>query len=250
MKNNIAVIFLILTTLICASCENPSNANENPSNSNNDNSTTEVKTGKVTFMNELSYSVIVHTDAFSGPVLAELSSGQTKRVEVRTSDNYGVGSTFSVEYLYRITDGFDAGSGEVLASGIDPNIQINFVVEADKSYTKQIPQPSALEFQSAFIKILNTSSMQFELAYQGTSFKQTGNGNLSVPTGKTGVYKLEGIPAAGKLYHDYRVVSTFQNTTIPDFTAMNGYIYSFSYDGSAVTKTGEQSITFKQGAEK
>jgi hypothetical protein len=216
-----------------------------PSDSSGGNSDTEVQVGKVTFFNESSYSLIVHKDAFSGPVLLELNAGQTKQVEVRASDNYGVGSTFSVEYLYRINDGFDADSGEVLASGIDPNVQINFVVEANKSYTKQIPQPSGLEFKSAFIKILNASNMQFELAYMGTSFKQTGNGNLSVATGKTGVYKLEGIPAEGKLYHDYRVVSTFQNTTIPDFTVQNGYIYSFSYDGSAVTKTGDQSITFK-----
>jgi hypothetical protein len=215
------------------------------SNTGEDNPGTEVKLGKVSFMNESSYSVIIHQDAFSGPVLLELTSGQTKKVDVRTSDNYGVGSTFSVEYLYRINDGFDADSGEVLASGIDPNMQLNFVVEADQNYTKQIPQPSALEFRSAFIKILNMSNMQFELAYLGTSFKQTGNGNLSVATGKTGVYKLEGIPTAGKLYHDYRLVSTFQNTTIPDFTVLNGYIYTFSYDGSTVTKTGEQSIIFK-----
>jgi hypothetical protein len=206
---------------------------------------TELKLGKVTFMNESSYSVKVHKDAFSGSVLVELLSGQSKKVEVRTSDNYGVGSTFSVEYLYRISDGFDVDSGEVLASGIDPNMQINFVVEVDKSYTKQIPQPRALEFKSAFIKILNMSNMQFELAYLGTSFKQTGNGNLSVPMGKTGVYKLDGIPAGGKLYHDYRVVSTFQNTPVSDFTAVNGYIYSFNYDGSAVTKTDDQSISFE-----
>jgi hypothetical protein len=239
VKKSIFLVLPALFALLLAGC---------PQDSSDENDTTPgitVQTGKVTFMNESSYSVIVHQDAFSGPVLVELLSGQTKKVEVRTSDNYGGGSTFSVEYLYRISDGFDVDSGEVLAIGIDPNMQLNFVVEADKSYTKQIPQPSALEFRSAFIKILNTSNMQFELAYLGTSFKQTGNGNFSVATGKTGVYKLDGIPTEGKLYHDYRVVSNFQNTTIPDFTAVNGYIYSFSYDGAAVTKTGEQSITFR-----
>jgi hypothetical protein len=232
------IMVALLAGSVFMACPTDDSSDEN-------NTPITVQTGKVTFMNESSYSVIVHKDAFSGPVLLELSAGQSKKVDVRTSDNYGVGSTFSVEYLYRINDGFDADSGEVLASGIDPNMQINFVVEADKSYTKQIPQPSALEFKSAFIKILNASNMQFELAYMGTSFKQTGNGALSVPMGKTGVYKLEGIPTDGKLYHDYRLVSTFQNTTIPDFTAKNGWIYSFTYDGSAVTKTGEQSITFK-----
>jgi len=205
----------------------------------------DVKIGWVTFFNESSYKVMVHQDAFSGPRLLELSAGESKKVEVRASENHGVGSTFSIEYLYKITDAFDTESGEVIASGIDPNVQINFVVEADRSYTKQIPQPSKLEFQSAFIKILNSGSLQFELRYLGTVFKQTGNDTISVAPGKTGVYKLDGIPAAGKLYQNYEVVSTFAPTTIPDFTAENGHIYSFTYNGSAVTKTGDQTIIFK-----
>jgi hypothetical protein len=242
MKRLVFLALPALFVLLLAGCPSDS------SDKDKQNETTPIggeQSGTVTFFNESSYKVVVHEGAFSGRVLLELNSGQTKPVAVRPSDREGAGSTFSVEYLYRISDGFDADSGDVLASGIDPNVQINFNVEANKSYTKQIPQPSALEFKMAFIKILNTSSLQFELAYMSTSFKQTGNGNLSVPTGKTGVYKLEGIPTAGKLYHDYRVVSTFQKTTVPDFIARNGYIYSFSYDGSAVTQTGEQSIVFK-----
>ena len=202
-------------------------------------------TGRVTFYNESSYKVIVHRDAFSGPVLLELNSGQPRTVDVRTSDNYGVGTTFSIEYLYRLNDAFDTDSGEVIASGIDPNVQINRVIEKDKLITIQIPQPANLEFRNAFIKIINTSSLQFELRYFGTAFKQTGNGNLSVAPGKTGVYKLDGIPNDGKLYQNYEVVSTFASTTIPDFTAQNGYIYNLTYNGSSVTKTGEQTINFR-----
>jgi len=212
---------------------------------NNNGNKVDVQTGKVTFFNESSYKVVVHQDAFSGPVLLELSAGETKKVDVRTSDNHGVGSTFSIEYLYRITDGFDTESGEVIASGIDPNVQINFVIEKDKSYTKQIPQPKNLEFRSAFIKILNSGNLQFELKYLGTVFKQTGNGNISVAPGKTGVYKLDNIPAEGKLYQNYEVASTFANTAIPDFTVKNGFTYSFTYNGTSVTQTGEQTILFK-----
>jgi hypothetical protein len=235
MKYTHFVLFLIIGFIFSA-C---------PSDTKNDNSGLVIKTGKVTFFNESSYGVVIHQDAFSGPVLLELSAGQSKQVEVRTSDNYGVGSTFSIEYLYRITDGFDTESGEVIANGIDPNVQINFVIEANKSYTKQIPQPANLEFRSAFIKILNSSSLQFELKYVGTVFKQTGNGNIPVAPGKTGVYKLEGIPSDGKLYQNYEVATNSASTTIPDFTVMNGFIYSFTYDGNSVTKTGEQTIIFK-----
>jgi len=242
IKNIVRDFFpFFLAVLIFSSCPTGSGGNGNSGNGND----AVVKTGKVTFFNESSYSVIIHQDAFSGPVLLELTAGQTKNVDVRTSDNHGAGSTFSIEYLYRITDGFDTESGEVIASGIDPNVQINFVIEENKSYTKQIPQPKNLEFRSAFIKILNTHNLPCELKYLSAVFKQTGNGNISIAPGKTGVYKLEDIPTGGKLYHNYEVASTFASAAVPDFTAKNGFIYSFTYNGTSVTQTGEQTIIFK-----
>jgi hypothetical protein len=42
----------------------------------------------------------------------------------------------------------------------------------------------------------------------------------------------------------YTVHTTFQSVAAPDFTAKNGYIYNFTYNGAAVTKTGEQKIVF------
>jgi hypothetical protein len=205
--------------------------------SGNDNSGLVIKTGRVTFVNESGYGVVVHAEYFSGPVLLEMSAGDfEKTINVRTSDNYGIGSTFSIEYLHQITEGINAESGEVIASGIDPNVQINRVIEENKSYTIQIPQPANLEPRSAFITILNNFNLPFELMYLSTAFKQTGNGNLSVAPYKTGVYKLEGIPSEGKLYQNYQVVSTFASVTISDFTAKNGGIYDFDYDGTSVTK--------------
>ena len=246
MKKFVYFFFLLVMSLLFAACPDDTSGGNNSNNGNN----TVVKTGKVTFFNESSYKVVVHQDAFSGSVLLELSAGGWKKVDVRISDNHGIGSTFSIEYMYKINDAFDTESGEVIASGIDPNVQINFVIEENKSYTKQIPQPVNLEFRNAFVKILNSSSLQFELKYLGTVFKQTGNGNIPVAPYKTGVYKLPigtegGIPAEGKLYQNYQVVSTFKSTTIPEFTVKNGVIYSFTYNGSSVIKTGEQTIIFK-----
>jgi hypothetical protein len=77
-----------------------------------------------------------------------------------------------------------------------------------------------------------------------TAFKQTGNGNLSVAPGKIGIYKLENIPSEGKLYQNYQVVSALKSTTIPDFTAKNGIIYNFEYDGTLVKLTSEQTFVF------
>jgi hypothetical protein len=242
VKKSVYFVFFLIIGLSFAACPGePDDTGKEPP--------LVIKTGKVTFFNESSYKIVVHQDAFSGPVLLELAAGGSKSVDVRTSDNHGIGSTFSIEYLYRINDAFDTESGEVVASGIDPNVQINFVIEENKSYTKQIPQPANLEFRNAFIKILNSSSLQFELRYFGTVFKQTGNGNVPVAPGKTGVYKLPlgtegGIPADGRLYENYEVASTFVNAAIPAFTALNGYIYSFTYNGSSVIKTAEQTIKF------
>jgi hypothetical protein len=209
-----------------------------------DGKTAVVKTGTVTFFNESSYTTTVHLDAFSGPVLIEsLGAGQSKKVDVRTSENYGVGSTFCIEYSYKVVDGTDLASGEVWAKGIDPNIQINFVVEENKSYTKQIPQPTGLEFSAAFVKILNASDMQFELHRLGNAYKQTGNGNLPVPMGKTGVYEMLSTPE-GTNHSEYTVHTALHSVSVPEFTAKNSYVYSFIYNGATVTKTGEQKILF------
>jgi hypothetical protein len=169
--------------------------------------------------------------------------GETKKVDVRISDNYGIGSTFPVEYRYKVVDDPNLASGEVWAFGIDPNVQINVVIEENRSYTIQIPQPSNLEFPMAFAKILNSSAMQFELRYLGSAFKQAGNGNLPVPMGQTGVYQLSST-AEGNTISGYTVYSTFNSAEVPEFTAKNGYIYNFTYNGTTVQKTSEQKIVF------
>jgi hypothetical protein len=219
--------------LIISACQNPANEADEG----------KTKTGSVTFFNESSYMIAVHQGVFSGPVLIELSSGQSKRVDIRISDNYGVGSTFCIEYRYKVVDGAGLASGEVWAYGIDPNVQINRVIEKNKTYTIQIPQPHDLDFPIAFVKIVNTSTTHFELAKQSTSYKQTGNGALSVPPGKTGVYKIEST-SEGLAYNDFSVVSVFNTYPVPAFTAQNSYIYNFTYDGSRVTPGQSQQIIF------
>jgi len=231
---NMKKCFLLLLASLLFSCEDPAN-NNNGSKS---------KTGRVTFFNESSYRVKVHRDSFSGIVLAELSAGESKNVNIRVSDDNRFGTTFSIEYLYRINDGFDTENGDVIASGLDFNVQPNRVIEENKSYTVQIPQPSNLEFKTAFIKLLNAYNIPIELRDHGRILTLN-NGNLTIVSGKTGVYKLEGIPADGEIFEGYHVVATLESTPIPDFTAMNGFIYSFTFDGTSVTKTGEQTIIFK-----
>jgi len=237
MKKYIYFVFFLVISLIFAVCSGDTD------NSNNEPPLV-IKTGKVTFFNESSYKIVIHQDAFSGPVLLELSAGGSKKVDVRTSDNYGSGSTFSIEYLLRIQLVESTGGEirEASISAIDPNVQINRVIEENKSYTIQIPQPQNLEARSAFVCITNKYNLPFELKYLGTVFKQTDNGNISVPAYKTGIYKLplgtEGIiPSNGRLYKNYQVVSTFSSVEVPEFTAQNGIKYNFEYDGTTVRKS-------------
>jgi len=228
------LLVLFLASLII-SCEEPTD------NTNNDNEPG-IKTGRVTFFNESSYNVKVHRDSFSGPLLAEVptSGSRTKTVDVRISDDLGYGSTFSIEYLYPIpiTEGFDTENGEVIASGLDFDVQISRVIEEGRSYTVQIPQPLNLEFRTAFIELKNISDLPCELRYYGSTLPLN-DGNLTIVPYKTGVYRITGIPPEGMLYQGYHVVSTFTSTDFPDFTAKNGFIYSYTYNGNTVTKTGE-----------
>jgi hypothetical protein len=233
--------FVVLFSCLAVSCENPADSKADDNQEGQD----VLKTGKVTFFNESSYNIKIHRDSFSGPVLLELSAGASKKIDVRISDTHGFGTTFSIEYLYRINDAFDTDSGDIFASGLDFNVQINFVIEENKSYTKQIPQPTNLEFRSAFIKMLNAHNLPAEVRDVGRILQQAGNGIYPIASGKTGVYRLSNIPEGGELLQNYLVVSTFSEVPIPDFTVKNGFIYSFTYNGSSVTKTGDQTIVFK-----
>ena len=232
MNKKICFLFFILTHLFIA-CDNFKSTGNN-----------ELKTGNVTFWNESSYNIIIHRDSFGGPVLLELSAGDpAKTIPVRISDDHGLGTVFSIEYLYRINEGFDTDSGEVIASGIDPNVQIPYVIKENESITVQISNPSNLEFKTAFIKILNAHNLPCELKNYGRVLRQN-NGNTPVAPGKTGIYK-ESVSAEGELYSGYTVAAFYESASVPDFTVKNGNIYSFHYNGSSVTKTGEQTILFK-----
>jgi hypothetical protein len=120
--------------MLCAACPNDT-AGRGNGNGNDNGNTPAAKTGTIMFFNESSYSVSIHQNFFSGPVLVELSPGQSKKVDVRVSDNYSAGSTFPVEYRYKVVDGTDLASGEVWANSIDPNVQLNRVIEENESYT-------------------------------------------------------------------------------------------------------------------
>lgn len=180
---------------------------------------------KVTFKNNTQFYVTVFKDAFSGAELTKIKPGETDSIEVASSDNYGVGSTFCVKYKFKVTDENDLYSGDVFADVFDKNAQINFVIEKGKSYTKEIPIPEDFECKSLFLRIRNEATSQFELTNLGTSYKQAGNGELPVPMNKTGIYQFNG----NKNFSDFEFVSVFNKMNAPDITLECGYIYDFVF---------------------
>jgi len=159
------------------------------------------------------------------------------------SNNYGSGSVFSIEYWYLVASDAEFSCGDVWTGGIDKNVQISQNIEAGQKYTIQIPQPKTLELNEAFLKILNASGKPFELNYLGTFYRQAGNGELPVPSGKVGVYKLDSKNGEVEI-KGYTITQVFEPYPFPEFTAKNGYIYDFEFNGNSVRQTGEQKIIF------
>ena len=171
------------------------------------------------------------------------ANSKEKTIPVRISDNDGVGTVFSIEYIWiiQIIDGLNAEIKRVSVSGIDPNLQFPIVLEVDKPCTIQISDPKNLEIRSAYMTIFNTHNLPCVLRYYGSLQNQVNDNNVPIAPGKTGIYKNPyAIPVEGELYQGYRV----ENIPIPEFIMKNGVIYHFKYDGTKVEKLGEENIIF------
>jgi hypothetical protein len=215
----IGVVALIIATAVFAGCDTGTGDDEDINEDNTD------AMSVVTFVNSTQFYVQVHQDAFSGPVVLELQPGETNATDARASENYGVGSTYCITYDFNVADEDDVYSGKVFAAGLDPNAQINFVIEKGKEYTKQIPIPDGIAFEGGYIRIKNRASSHFELAYLGTAYKQASNEELPVPVGKTGIYQFkDNLNITG-----YRLQSVFEEIAVPNITLQKGWIYDFVF---------------------
>ncbi len=231
MKNRFLYFAVIFLLAMFVSCEKEP---ENVRTSSN---------GYVTFFNESSYIVEVHATAFSGPVITTLASGESKKCEIPESDNHGVGTTFSIGYKTRVFSEPDLSCGDVYAYGIDPDMQITVNIEAEKNHFLRISQPSNLVFESAFLRVINSSENYFELKKNSMSFKQTGNGNLTVDAGKIGIYEIDS-SSVGKKFQGYELRSAFKSIDFPEFDAEYNHTYTYIFDGTSVTKDSEQVLSY------
>ncbi len=224
-----AVLLFALLFLSCSTQE--FTPEENTFKSNGENPT-DNNFGKVKFVNESSYRVSIRESAFTGPVLVDtLKSGETHEVNVRPS-GYGFSTVFSIVYLPQVASGMEFSSGDVWTSGIDPNVQISQNIEAGQTYGIQIPQPPNLELTEAFLKIVNNSDNSIKLMRLNLAFGQAGNNIIAVPSGKTGVYRIDGINAstAEVNFSNYFINQVLDDHPMPVFTAKRGYVYTFEFN--------------------
>jgi hypothetical protein len=191
----------------------------------------DVSPGNVTLINESSYSVSVYHGSFSGALLVDtLPSGSSYSTIVSTSDNYGIGSVFSIRYWF-------CAGGKAWTTGIDPNEQIQRNIEAGKSYEIQIPNSSNIGWEDSFIKIQNASDDSFHFNYLNQFYRQAGTGEFPVPAGETGIYKINPSDNHGLEIVGYTITQVFKPTfPFPDFTAEKGHIYNYIFDGDSVEK--------------
>jgi len=98
------------------------------------------------------------------------------------------------------------------------------------------------------LPLIEPTSYKAVLSQQGAI--DTGNGLYPIASGKTGIYTLSeltmgGIPAGGEFeFTGFNIGSGMSTITVPAFSAKNGVIYSFTFNGSSVVKTVEQTIIF------
>jgi len=186
---------------------------------------------KVRFYNESSYSVSVYLQSFNGSELIDrLPGGQSKQIDVRASDDIGIGTMFSIVYWVEV-DGISIKS-------IDPNMQTAINIKAGENYTYQIQNPKGLELRESFLRLLNTSTNSIQLQRFGMAFVQEGNKGVPVQVGETGVYKIQ------DKVSDYMVVQIFESYPMPSFDVENGMVYEYEFNGNQVRKRSEYSLNF------
>jgi len=230
-----AVLLMALPLFALLSCGNEYNLNDEGYNSNK-NYSRDIS-GTIIFYNGSDYNISILQNNFSGFVLVDkdtFSTAKSFAVKVNPSNNYGIGSTFSVEYWKKI----NTGNGNAWTRKThDYSDQIIHNVETGKEYTIRVKNPDNANFTESFLKIYNGSDESFQLKRLGYTFIQAGNGGTSVPAGTFRVYKIDASDIG-------LFIEVSSNTThaLPDFTVEPGYIYTFEFDGNNITQTAEEEI--------
>ena len=233
---------ILLPILLFVSCKDPA--------VNNGTNVEIARTGKVTFKNVSSYKINVRLGRFSGIMLVELlNTGSEKTENVRVSDDHGLGTTFAIEYLFRVNDLlelFDPVYGDIYAIVEDFEMQPNLIIEEGRSYTVQIPNPNPETriVRGSHLAIINTHNQPVDFRNLGGALRQTNN-NIPIQPYTTGVYKIEHIPQSGMRLQGHYIRQGSVTTPFLELDMKNGFVYQYIFDGTMVKEyKPPQSIMF------
>lgn len=212
-------------------------------------------TVKVTFYNESSFRCKIFrnvnpssSDTDTAP-LAEISTGQTVSVMQPPSSDKQIGDIFYVHYYVMLADEYETDSHAIFIPAERDASNISFVLEDGKSYTKSVSQPpeGSLRFLDCYIEFFNKSFETVQIL-QGSSFQYNlATDEVNLHIGKSGFYKISIDPfSSSGAVSSLSVfdVGRATNISVPEFTIERGKLYRFSFDGSSVVKTGEESIVY------
>jgi len=180
---------------------------------------------KVTFINNTQFHVKVYRDT-SILFFNELAPGESRTGDIQSSADDNVGTTFCFSYRLKISDSNDTFSGEAFAEGVVSDKEETFVIKGGKPFSREIPVPDNIVFNSAFIRIKNQYSVNTSLYMVGTSRLQHGNKEMMIPSGKTGIYKIDSPDFNLK---DYSLRNVENSYYFPNTILLPGYIYDFIF---------------------
>ena len=221
-------LFMVVALLL-VSCEK---------NSVENNEEVEIaRTGRVHFFNESSYRVNVRLGSFVGVKLTEIPSGGSRTVDVRISDDHGLGTTFAMEFLFQVNgllEIFDPAAGDIFIGGEDHAIQPNIIIVEGETHNVQIPQPQNLTARGAILAISNEHNLPADFRSLGGALRQTNN-NIPIQPGATGVFRIEQIPASGLNLQVHSIWQGANSIPFPaETTFLNGFIYRYYFNGTEV----------------
>jgi hypothetical protein len=248
MTSKTFVISLCFMTIFLFSCSTPDNDENNNNNNNNNNN----PPATVNFFNESSYKVDIYKNLnpdYYDPttLVCTVDPGSIQKTTLYASTDQKIGDTFYPRYKVLLADSLKTGTSDIFVDAQRNLSNVSFVVESGKTYTKTIPQPvtGELKFVNGYITIQNLSVTQVQILRADEVLYKLDNQGVFLNSGQMGYYEIYLSLFTDTLNINQLKAFSSSYVNFPDFVMERGKLYSFTYNGTSVTKTGEQTIVFK-----
>jgi hypothetical protein len=208
------LILVFSLSFLLFSCDNPTDSNNNGKTNS---------TAKIEFANNTQFYVDIYRDS-SLLLVEKLPPGSINTNDIRESIENHVGTTFRYSYHFKLSADDDTFSGSPYASGYASDLEETFVIEKGKIYTRKIPIPTNISFNNAFIRIRNNVPYNVLLKRYNAQLLQEGNSELMIPSGKTGIYRIN---SDDLNMNDYSLTNVDVPYNFPQMILRSGYVYDF-----------------------